>query len=315
MPMTRCITVALVLLWLAPLQAWAQSCNFGISNVNFGSVDVLAGGNVDVTATLNINCTGVALTTIRICPSIGAGSGGADTTSRLMSGPGTLRYQLYQDAARTTVWGSYTWGLPGTPPTIDLALGLGGSGSTTRTIFGRVFGGQSTAPAGSYVSNFTAAQTSFVYAALGVLPCPNLLLPQTANPTFTVNATVVNNCLVTPQNLNFGTQGVLSANIDASSLLSVTCTPGTSYSVGLNGGNAGAAPTARKLAKGGETITYGLYRDAARSQPWGDTIGTNTAAGTGSGIAQDLTVFGRVPPQATPTAGTYTDTIVVTVTF
>jgi len=64
-----------------------------------------------------------------------------------------------------------------------------------------------------------------------------------------------------------------------------------------------------------ENVTYGLYRDSARTLPWGDIIGTDTAAGTGTCSSQALAVYGRVPTQSTPTPGTYTDTIIVTVTF
>ena len=34
-----------------------------------------------------------------------------------------------------------------------------------------------------------------------------------------------------------------------------------------------------------------------------------------AGAAQPLTVYGRVPPQTTPSAGVYTDTVVVTITY
>lgn len=295
--------------------AAGQSCNFGISDVSFGAVDVIAGGAVDTTATLTVNCTGVGVA-LRICPSIGAGSGGADAGARKLIGPGgaTLDYQLYQNPARTIVWGSHTWGLPGTPPTIDLPLVLG-SGATTVTVYARMFAGQSGAPAGSYSSSFTGADTDFIYANLGVLACPNLLLPQTANPTFAANAVVESNCLVSAQDIDFGAHGVLSANIDALGEVSVTCTPDTDYSVSLDGGLAAGTPTARKMSKGGEQITYALYRDSARSQPWGDTINTDTVSGTGSGSVQLYPVYARVPPQTTPSPGVYTDTIVVTVTY
>ncbi len=46
-----------------------------------------------------------------------------------------------------------------------------------------------------------------------------------------------------------------------------------------------------------------------------DHAGTVTVSGTGTGSAQNQTGYGRVPPQATPAAGTYTDTITATVTF
>lgn len=314
--MRRRAAFALMALLLAPLPAAAQSCNFSISNVVFTSVDVLAGA-ADITATLTVNCSGVPLTTIRICPSIGAGSGGATASARQMTGPGTLNYQLYSDMGRTVVWGSHDWGFPGTPPTIDLQFPpLSTSASTTRTIYARVLAGQPTAPVGTYTSNFTAVHTNFVYATLGtILPCPNLLLPQVAQPTFMVQATLDKHCLVSAQNIDFGTQGVLTANIDRMADVSVTCTAPTSYTVGLDGGNAAAPPAARKMQKGAEQITYGLYSNGARTQPWGNTIGTDTVGGTGNGLAQPLTVYGRVPPQVTPTPGVYTDQIVVTVTY
>jgi spore coat protein U-like protein len=50
-------------------------------------------------------------------------------------------------------------------------------------------------------------------------------------------------------------------------------------------------------------ITYGLYRDAACSLPWGSTIGTNTVAGTGTGVAVGVPVYGQVPPQNSAAPG------------
>ena len=136
-----------------------------------------------------------------------------------------------------------------------------------------------------------------------------------ATASFNVNASVATNCLVTVQNIDFGTMGVLAASVDATGAVVATCTPGTTYSVTLNGGTTNSAPTARKMTKGTETITYGLYKDSQRSQPWGDVTPGNSLAGTGNGLAQSLMVYGRVPPQTTPSPGTYTDTVVVTLTY
>jgi spore coat protein U-like protein len=314
--MIRALLIVLALLMASMTGVCAQSCNFSVSGVNFGNVDFVAGGAVDTTATVQISCTGVPLTGVRICPSIGAGSGGATADSRQMLGPaGALNYQLYQDAARSVIWGSYQWGFAPTPPTIDLAFGLNGSGSTTQTIFARLFAGQSTAAAGTYLSSFTAADVQFSYATLGVLGCQALVLPQFAHPTFTAQAVIVNNCLVSAQDIDFGAHGVLATAIDANGKVSVTCTPNAAYAIGLNGGNANAGPTARQMTKGAAAITYGLYQDAARSQPWGDTAPTNTLAGSGSGLTQNFTVFGRAPAQTTPAPGTYVDRVVVTVTY
>ncbi|WP_456749194.1 spore coat protein U domain-containing protein [Bradyrhizobium sp. USDA 4341] len=44
--------------------------------------------------------------------------------------------------------------------------------------------------------------------------------------------------------------------------------------------------------------------------------GANTCVlGTGTALNQNISVYGRVPPQTSPPPGAYADTIVVTVTF
>jgi spore coat protein U-like protein len=314
--MQRLLAICLAL--LAPSSAaLAQSCNFNISPVVFTNVDTLSASNTDVTATIAVSCTGLSLATIRICPSIGAGSGGATASARQMiSGASTLNYQLYQDPGRTVVWGSYNWALPGTRPTVDLPLALNGTGSTNLTIYARVFGGQGTAPPGTYTTSFSAADTDFVYGILGILPCPNIVVtPQHAHPTFTGSATVLSNCIVAAADIGFGSQGLLNANIDRTGNVAVTCTARTTYNVGLDGGNQNAGPTGRAMALGANKVTYGLYRDTGRSQVWGTTIGTNTVGGTGTGAAQNVSVYARVPPQVTPPAGTYNDVVVVTITY
>jgi spore coat protein U-like protein len=69
------------------------------------------------------------------------------------------------------------------------------------------------------------------------------------------------------------------------------------------------------MTGGGETIDYQMFKDAAYTENWGDTVSTDTVSGTGIGTEQSFTVYGRVPAQTTPATGTYTDTVTVTVTF
>jgi spore coat protein U-like protein len=293
--------------------AHAQSCSFSITNVAFGSVDVTANTAFDTTATFSVNCA--SLLPVRVCANLGAGGGGAtNAANRFMkSGANTLRYGLFTDAARTTAWGSNLWPASGAPSVV-IDFGLGG-GSATRTIFGRVFSGQQTVPAGSYLSAFSGLDASINYGLLSfLLNCS--ILATTATTTFNVTATVPTTCTVATNNLNFGTAGVLTANTDATTTVAPDCTNGTPYNIGLNGGLSGAIdPTQRKMTKAAEFVVYGLYRDAARSLPFGNTIGTNTLTGTGTGLAQSATVYGRIAPQATPSPGTYNDTIVVTLTY
>jgi spore coat protein U-like protein len=139
----------------------------------------------------------------------------------------------------------------------------------------------------------------------------------TATTSFQVQLTIEAQCLInSASTLSFGTQGVLSANVDQTSTIQVQCTDTTSYTIGLDAGTgAGATVATRKLTGGGSTITYSLYSNSGRTSVWGTTIGSDTVASTGTGATQSFTVYGRIPAQTTPAPATYTDTITVTVTY
>jgi len=135
--------------------------------------------------------------------------------------------------------------------------------------------------------------------------------------TFPVQMTITASCTInSATTLNFGSSGVLTANVDQTSTIQVQCTNTSPYNIGLDAGTGtGATVAARKMANGANTITYSLYSDSGRTTVWGNTIGTDTVAATGNGAAQAYTVYGRVPPQTTPAPAVYADTITVTVTY
>jgi spore coat protein U-like protein len=139
----------------------------------------------------------------------------------------------------------------------------------------------------------------------------------TATTSFQVQLTIQAECLInSASTLNFGTLGVLSANVDQTSTIQVQCTNTTPYTIGLDAGTgAGATVATRKLTGGAATVNYSLYSNAGRTTVWGTTIGSNTVASTGTGAAQSFTIYGRIPAQTTPAPATYTDTITVTVTY
>ena len=145
------------------------------------------------------------------------------------------------------------------------------------------------------------------------------VLAATANGTIDVSITIAQACVVgASAPVSFGSQGQLDGNIDAQGSIEVTCTTGTEYNIGLGAGNsAGASIDDRKMTSstGVATIAYQLYRDAGRIVRWGETVGTDTFGGTGSGSAQQIAVYGRVASQATPGAGTYSDAVTFTVNY
>jgi len=154
-------------------------------------------------------------------------------------------------------------------------------------------------------------------AAVGLLPSAGTSFAATSTATFSVQVTIVATCTINSASaLNFGSQGVFTANVDQFSTIQVQCTNTTPYTIGLDAGlGAGATVAVRKMTNGGVTVNYTLYSDSLHTTVWGTTIGTNTVAATGNGAAQSYTVYGRIPAQTTPAPGTYADTVTVTVTY
>jgi len=313
------LSAALILifvLWASP-PARAQSCTFSMPSFDFGNIDLTAGTAFDLTADLVATCTGIPFAPIRFCPNLEGGSGGHSSGAprHMLSGANQLNYNIFRNSAFTRVWGSRFWPFSN-PPQPRLTLNAAGTGTRTRPVRVRIFGGQNTLPPGTYTTSFSGSDTVFSYDYYFGQNCSVIGTTNAVNVPFTITAKHVGVCTVSATNLNFGTLGILSGNADATGTLSVQCTSGASYQVGLSGGLTGAVdPTDRRMVSGSNQISYGLYQDAGRTIPWGDTIGTNTLSGTGTGASQSVTVFGRIPSQTTPPTGVYSDTIVVTITY
>ena len=156
-----------------------------------------------------------------------------------------------------------------------------------------------------------------VLLMLGLMPWAELHAQQTATTTFRVTAKVQAVCEVTASDLAFGTYTSKAGTpLQATTLLRATCTPNTTYYVGLDQGQSpGATVNQRKMVSGAQALNYQLYSDSARSKIWGNTTGTDTVTGTGTGLAVDHTVFGAVPAAQVVPAGDYADTITVRVYY
>lgn len=140
----------------------------------------------------------------------------------------------------------------------------------------------------------------------------------TATANFSVTATVLAVCNVQTTNLGFGNYTATNATPnDATSNINITCSNGQPYAIALDAGlGTGATVAARSMAAGASTLSYGLFTGASRTTAWGDgSLSTSTVAGTGNGALQSLTVYGRIPINQYVSAGSYTDTVTVTVTY
>jgi len=322
--MNPALRIPLALLLLASIAlvslARAQNidCSATMTNVSFGSVNPLS-SQTDANATMNYTCTnnGNSTRSATVCFSIGDGAQGAGNSNpRLMQDTAgdDLFFQLWQNSAHTTVWGSTFFGV-NTPVMINVTLTRGSTTQGSATMYGRVVAGQTTAVPGAYQDQFNGNHTALtINESSGNNPpnsCSTSILHQFP---FTVTANVTSQCSVSASTLDFGSVGLLLANTDGTSTVTVQCASGVAYQVGLDNGQHATGTTRRMQGPGG-LVTYELYRNTTRTQRWGSTLNTDTVTGSGNGNNQTLTVYGRVPNQTTPSAGTYNDTITVTVTY
>lgn len=169
-------------------------------DMNFGTVNLQAGGAIDTTAVLSVTCSSSLNLQLlmRVCPNLNAGSGGSSGSTRLMTnGANTLSYQFFQDANRTVLWGSSTNTTLGSVPAIDVIAPILGPGTATRTIYGRILGSQASKLAGTYLSMFSGGQAriNYVRYLLGAPDC-STVADNPIQPSFNVQAIVNRSCTV-----------------------------------------------------------------------------------------------------------------------
>ncbi|MGH8519635.1 MAG: Csu type fimbrial protein [Panacagrimonas sp.] len=156
--------------------------------------------------------------------------------------------------------------------------------------------------------------------ACGALLASSGVAAATATSSFNVTTTVIDVCAVSASNLGFGTYSPIAGSaLDGATTITITCTLGTPYNVQLDpGAHGGGSVSTRQMQRtsgGTETINYSLFRNAGRTQNWGQTDNTDTLSATGTGVSQGHTVYGRIPASENVPTGDYSDTVNVTVSY
>jgi len=143
-------------------------------------------------------------------------------------------------------------------------------------------------------------------------------------------ALAVADCSVSATGVAFGIYDpTTTAPNDSSGNVTVVCTHVSggasqiSYSVALSTGGSGTYAQ-RRLSGTSTPLAYNLYTNTARSIVWGNgTAGTaapsNTVTvgpGVGNGRREDVhPMYGRISAQQDALQGSYSDSIVITLTF
>ena len=133
------------------------------------------------------------------------------------------------------------------------------------------------------------------------------------------------NCSVSSTGVAFGAYNPTNGSpTDATGNVHVVCTVLlvsvlAQTNISLSTGGSGTY-SPRKMSSGAHLLDYNLYQEASHTTVWGDGTG-GTAIITDNvliavlGTSIDHTIYGRIPPNQFAAAGSYSDTITVTVEF
>lgn len=267
------------------------------TNINFGNYSVF-GAPITGNSTFSINCVPPATGNVLLS------TGGSGSFSRLLTKAaapaGTLGYNLYRDAAGSIVWGDGTSGTQ----YFSFTATPGNKDVVNMPIYG-IIPANLDGPPGTYTDTIQAT-LSGTWGSISQF--------------FTVTATILAECNVSTSPLNFGGYDPVSGNkttpLDATTVVNVFCTAQTAVSVALDNGQWVTGSTRRLKSAAGNFLNYEMYKDSGRSVVWNATS-TNNGTSTSKSIPinSGFTVYGRVPAGQDIPAGSYGDTVTVTVNY
>ena len=132
-------------------------------------------------------------------------------------------------------------------------------------------------------------------------------------------------CFVSSVTLAFGNYNEFAvAPTDSVGNVGVTCNgvagEAVSYSIALSAGGGGAFGSRRMRSPAGSVLGYNLYTTPARVIVWGDGNAGSAAVSDayvlgGAAVSRNYPVYGRTFARQKAPVGSYTDSIVVTLSF
>ncbi len=142
-----------------------------------------------------------------------------------------------------------------------------------------------------------------------------------ATANLPVSVQVASNCTISATAVAFPNYDPVLTNASSpddssAGAVTVTCTRGTSATIGLGLGTNPSGNQRRMKDGANNTINYELYQDASRTTVWGNAGGTWYAPPAAPNKdPRTFQVYGRIAAGQDVPAGTYNDTVVATVNF
>ncbi len=130
-------------------------------------------------------------------------------------------------------------------------------------------------------------------------------------------------CNVTATGINFGGYDVFAtAPLDSTGSVTVTCddVPPANPVIAISAGAAGTfLPRRMRHASLPDVLNYNVFTSPAMAAVWGDGTGGTATVAAGrvprNRPPRPVTIYARIPAGQNVSAGTYSDTLVVTITW
>lgn len=311
---------------------WA-ACTLPASTASFGSASSFAvNSTVSSTSTeVHVNCGAGNILSLLATNSVtlrlsGASAVSADALRGTMkragdSGPDNIPVRLCSTSNCTSEMTIGATAVTYTSTQLGNLIGLLGGLNFTFPLYLRTVPGQTVA-AGTYTVTLNIAVTYRVCTGVNIGGVCVALSDQNGSGTIPITVTMVigNDCTtITAPNLNFGSAPLTTAFAPVSQSISVVCTKGSTYTVGLSNGNNSVFGI-RRMLYNGYTINYSILK-ASTNTNWGPTgtdrwSSASSSAVSSDGLTRTYNYTARVVDFiSTPPPGTYTDNVVVDLSF
>ena len=164
----------------------------------------------------------------------------------------------------------------------------------------------------------TISIAAAILAGAAVLVAAPAFAGNTVGGTINLGLTVIDECTIDTDDLDFGTTGIVSTNVDTTADITIECTKRTPYAIALSAGDnatAGDVLTRKMKNADNDLVNYQLYSDNF-STVWGKTVGTDTVdSASAAGTLETHTIHARVPSHQNVPIGSYVDHVTATIWY
>lgn len=315
--MNRLLLLCLSLLLFSLARPAAAACSASASTTDLGSISSfeLASTAQTVTSGSGFSCTSGSLlsllSTNTVTATLYSSLHASGTSPRLYNAASgsAIPYQICSDAScgsTYSIGSSISW----SSTSLLGLLGLFNAQDSTLPLYLRSTTGINV-PAGTYTDTLTI-NWSYRICFVGVLGVCSYTTG-TATSTLSFSLVVTNDCYIdSAPDVSFASAALPAEFSSVSSSLSVRCTLNASYTVNLTSSNPVSGDWRQMAASSGsDVLQYQLWQSDGTAWTSGHDLSQ-----TGSGTSQTINYTGSInAAQTAPPAGSYSDTVTVTVSY